>query len=179
MRVMGGIVNFCEERVDPSLLVEMKRAVEGLGGKKWRADIYGRVGLFFGGDLDRPCEYSGGEGRIALILDGELEGLEGSSDKELCDYVAKEYSSDGEGFLHGLRGSFALILFDEGRGKIIIARSEGRRTPFYYCLTESSLAFADSMAGLTPVIEDTDNAKELDSGSAAVISFGSFELLKF
>ena len=169
MRAMGGIVNFLGERADADLLVRMRRAMDSFGRGQWRADIYGRVGLLFGGGFDQPCECGTGKKRAAVMLDGDVDIT--------CKELAEKYFSRGEDSLRELEGIFSLALYDEERGKLIIARSRGRFTPFYYIVNEKQLVFADSSEGLRPAVESLDGIKELDEGTAAVVTFGGFSLL--
>lgn len=172
MRAMGGIVNFLGNRVDAELLVNMRRSMDSLGRGQWRADVYGRVGLLFGGGFDQPCECKGaGDKKAVIMLDGELNIS--------CKELAERYFSCGEAFLNDLEGVFSLTIYDEGQGKLIIARSRGRLAPFYYSVNEKQLAFADSIYGLLPLVSSPDSICELEEGSAAVITFGSLALVNF
>ena len=172
MRAMGGIVNLLGERVDAELLVNMRRAIDGFGRGQWRADVYGKVGLLFGGGFDQPCECKGAGNKTAVVM------LDGDANIS-CRELAEKYFACGEDFLTDLAGAFSLTLYDKEQGKLIIARSRGRLAPFYYCVSEKRLAFADSKNGLLPLADNPESICELEEGSAALIDFGSFALVNF
>ncbi|MEA1997527.1 MAG: asparagine synthase (glutamine-hydrolyzing), partial [Gemmatimonadota bacterium] len=94
-------------------------------------------------------------------LTAELEGLgHRFSTRSDGETILHAYESFGvRGMLERLRGMFAFALWDEARGKLILARDRVGKKPLVYCEQEGRLAFASELAAL---VEDRRIRREID-----------------
>ncbi|MGH3102478.1 MAG: asparagine synthase (glutamine-hydrolyzing), partial [Gaiellaceae bacterium] len=126
--------------------------------------VSGRVGLAMRRlaiiDLetgDQPLANEAGD--VVCVLNGELynyrelraelvaagHSFRGESDVEVVPHLYEEH---GEAFVERLRGMFALALWDERRGRLLLARDRFGIKPLYLADTELGLAFASELAPL-------------------------------
>ena len=89
-----------------------------------------------------------------------------SSDAEVLVHLYEEY---GEDLVHALDGMFAFALWDERRGRLLLARDRFGEKPLFVHEHERELTFASE---LTALLEVTPRARELDP--AAIDAFFVF-----
>ncbi len=65
-----------------------------------------------------------------------------------CETILHLYEAHGEDFVHHLRGMFALALWDEKRGRLILARDRMGEKPLYLYEQEGQLIFASEFKAL-------------------------------
>ncbi|MFM1957934.1 MAG: hypothetical protein RI929_297 [Actinomycetota bacterium] len=109
--------------------------------------------------------YNHNELRSSLKLLGHV--FESKADGEVIPHLYLEYGIDG---LKKLRGMFAIALFDNRTGKLILARDHFGKKPLYYNFSETEIFFASElkslMAGRPP-------KRELDLGAIGLyLQFG-------
>ena len=183
MKILGGIVSFCGDMIEPCELVAMRRAVS----KKaecdcGKANVYGKVALFFEGE-EQPLE-CGEEGkRLAIVFDGGI-----SNRDELCrrltlsyeecpadaGLAVTAYSLMTEGFFGAVSGSYHMAIYDEEQGRAIIAVRGRGRAPIYYIKEYGRLVFSTSLEAVLAFGEPA-RIRTLVDGDGFVISFGKCE----
>ena len=126
--------------------------------------------------------------RVALIANAEIynyielraampgERFATSSD---CETPLKLYRRDGLDFTRGLRGMYAIAIFDEaaetGRSRLVLARDPFGIKPLYYAETAKGFAFASEPAALVAagVVKASLNPQARDEMLALQFSCGS------
>ena len=84
-------------------------------------------------------------------LKGDYEFQTGSD----CEVILALYAEHGEGFLDQLRGMFAFVLYDEARGRWLIARDHMGIIPLYTGYdAEGTLHVASELKALEPVCRE-------------------------
>ncbi|HJQ51993.1 MAG TPA: asparagine synthase-related protein [Gaiellaceae bacterium] len=88
-----------------------------------------------------------------VVLGGyvETESLPGDSGGGIAERLADSYLRTGTGFLQALRGSFALLLWDERDGRLLALRDPTGSHPLFYREEEEAVAFSpspDAVAGV-------------------------------
>jgi asparagine synthase (glutamine-hydrolysing) len=116
------------------------------------------------------------EGTVWLTYNGELyneqdlrPGLEarGHRYKTLCDTetLVHLYEDHGPDFITRLNGMFAFALWDQNRGRLLLARDRMGQKPLYYTLTKrGDLLFASETKAL---LKHPAVSRELDNDSLA------------
>ena len=105
------------------------------------------------GSVGRPGAVPRRDGPIRVELDGRLSFAESPGDVDL-DGEAPErgavraYEAWGPDFLRRAVGEFALALWDEGAGRLLLARDPAGVKPLYYCRQGSWIAFASEIKSL-------------------------------
>jgi asparagine synthase (glutamine-hydrolysing) len=89
-----------------------------------------------------------------------------SSDTEVLVHLYEEY---GDALVHALDGMFALALWDERRGRLLLARDRFGEKPLFVHERAGELTFASE---LTALLEATPHLRELDP--AAIDAFFVF-----
>jgi asparagine synthase (glutamine-hydrolysing) len=98
-------------------------------------------------------------GNVVAILNGELYNyrelradlaaaghtFRGQGDVEVVPHL---YEQHGDAFVERLRGMFALALWDENRGRLLLARDRFGIKPLYLADTADGLAFSSEIAPL-------------------------------
>jgi asparagine synthase (glutamine-hydrolysing) len=106
---------------------------------------------------DQPVANEAGD--VVAILNGELynyrelraelsaagHAFRGEGDVEVVPHL---YEQHGDAFLERLRGMFALALWDERRGRLLLARDRFGIKPLYLAELGHGLAFASELAPL-------------------------------
>lgn len=65
--------------------------------------------------------------------------------------VVNLYEKEGLGFVHKLRGMFALAIWDSRRQRLVLARDPLGKKPLYYCLKDNgNLVFGSEIKALLP-----------------------------
>ena len=183
MKNLGGIISFCGDIIEPCELVAMREAVsKRVENSCERANIYGKVALFFDGD-EQPIE-CGEEGkRVAVIFDGGI-----SNRDELCrrltlpldecpsdaGLAVAAYSLMTESFFGAVSGSYHTVIYDEEQGRVVIAVRGRGRAPIYYIKECGRLVFSTSLEAVLSFGEPSA-VKALVDGDGFVISFGKCE----
>jgi asparagine synthase (glutamine-hydrolysing) len=87
--------------------------------------------------------YNYRELRAELVSQGHV--FRGEGDVEIVPHLYEEH---GEAFVERLRGMFAVALWDEKRGRLVLARDRFGIKPLYVAELEGSLAFASELRPL-------------------------------
>lgn len=159
-----GIVSTDCGSVDPKSLKRMLHRVAHRGPDE--------EGVFFGNgiglghrrlsiiDLHTGRQPIGNEdGSVQVVFNGEIynfldlrRGLEQRghrfSTRTDTEVLVHLYEEKGEGLLHDLNGMFAFALWDEGRGKLLLARDRIGIKPLYYASDGERLAFSSEPKAL-------------------------------
>ncbi|MFW6340842.1 MAG: asparagine synthase B, partial [Wenzhouxiangella sp.] len=100
------------------------------------------------------------DGQVALGVNGEIynhrELRQGCPDFAFqtasdCEVILALYERDGAGFLHRLNGIYAFVLWDEARGRYLIARDPIGVMPLYYGRDEQGMLWvASEMKAIEP-----------------------------
>ena len=105
-------------------------------------------------------------------LRGELEGR-GHRFATGCDteVLVHLYEEHGEGFVERLRGMFALALWDESRGRLLLARDRFGIKPLHYRFLDGTLSFASELKAM---LEQPGLSREIDPRAvASYLAFNS------
>jgi asparagine synthase (glutamine-hydrolysing) len=108
----------------------------------------------------QPMEASG----LRIVFNGEIynfrelraelqaagEEFRSNSDTEV---IARGYAREGAEYLKKLRGMWALALYDERAGAIVLSRDPFGIKPLYYYERGGRFAFASELRALRPVLE--------------------------
>jgi asparagine synthase (glutamine-hydrolysing) len=121
------------------------------GGNQPARTEQGRFWSVFNGEI-----YNHAQLRQELLRHGHH--LRGTGDAELIPHLYEQW---GEGFLDKLRGMFALAVYDQDTGDLLLARDGFGIKPLYWTTTNDHLAFASEIgalraAGLVPSEADPD-----------------------
>lgn len=115
------------------------------------------------------------DGSVSVVVNGEFYGFEQTraalrrrghrfatrSDSELAVHLYEDYGDD---FLDHLNGMFALALWDEARGRLLLARDRLGKKPLYWALRDGRLLFGSELAALMrhPALEREPCAAAID-----------------
>jgi asparagine synthase (glutamine-hydrolysing) len=72
------------------------------------------------------------------------------------EVILRAYRRWGLDFVSHLRGMFAFALWDEGEGKLVLARDRFGMKPLYFSLLDDRLIFASEVKGLLPFMPGID-----------------------
>lgn len=162
MGVIGGIVTPSGERVDTDCLLRMSRAMI-VRGKDMRGAYVNRgVGMFHHrsawgerGSVPQPVTISRNGGACTVVLDGEVYGRGELGDLSVgvgvnssAELALECYFAFGRSFADVLGGAYALAIFDEERGEVILARDGDGRKPLFYATDGERMAFSSEIKGL-------------------------------
>lgn len=176
MRSLGGIVSFCGDIIEPCELDVMRR----YGSIYERANLYGGVALFFGGE-EQPVECGEVGRRIAVMLDGGI-----SNRDELCRRLTLEdsptdvylaaaaYSLMTDGFFGAVSGSYHAAIYDEEKGRVVLAVRGRGRAPIYYIKEGGRFVFSTSLEVILK-FGGAGEIKVLVDGDGLIISLGKCE----
>lgn len=121
------------------------------------------------------------DGSIQVVFNGEIYNfLELKKELEArgCSFRTRSdtetiiwaYLEWGEDFVHRLNGMFAIGLWDERRGKLVLVRDRIGKKPLYYAYEKNSIAFASELKALLKV---PGMSREIESRAVdAYFSFG-------
>jgi asparagine synthase (glutamine-hydrolysing) len=122
------------------------------------------------------------DGSVVVVQNGEIYNyrelkreLEGRGHRFAteCDteVLVHLYEEEGDGFLERLRGMFAIALWDERRGRLLLARDRFGIKPLYYRLRDGELSFASELKAM---LEQPDFSRQIDPEAvAAYLAFNS------
>ena len=176
MKSLGGIVSFCGDIIEPCELDAMR----GAGSVCERANLYGGVAFFFGGE-EQPVECGDVGRRIAVMFDGGI-----SNRDELCRRLTLEecpadvylaaaaYSLMTDGFFGAVSGSYHTVIYDEEKGRVVIAVRGRGRAPIYYIKEGGRFIFSTSLEAILK-LGNADKIKVLVDGDGFVITLGKYE----
>ena len=174
-----GVVRFDGERPDPELLRAQLSVLrhrgpddQGLWMRGPAALGQARLSILDvgpGGHQPLASE----DDAIQLVCNGEFYGADvqrealraaghvfhGRSDSEIALHL---YQDHGDGMLARLRGMFAFALYDEPRGRLLLARDRLGKKPLFYTHDGRRLAFASEAKAL--LLDDTV-PRDLDADS--------------
>jgi asparagine synthase (glutamine-hydrolysing) len=122
------------------------------------------------------------DGSVVVVQNGEIYNyrelkreLEGRGHRFATDcdteVLVHLYEEEGEGFLERLRGMFAIALWDERQGRLLLARDRFGIKPLYYRLRDGELSFASELKAM---LEQPGFSREIDPEAvAAYLTFNS------
>jgi len=103
----------------------------------------------YGGDDDDLVLTSNGEfydyKKIRAALTCKGARFRTKSDSEIALHLYRRFGLD---FIHGLRGEFALALFDSGKQRLILARDRFGIKPLYYHIRDGRLFYGSEIKAL-------------------------------
>jgi asparagine synthase (glutamine-hydrolysing) len=107
--------------------------------------------------------YNYRELRAELVSKGHV--FRGEGDVEIVPHLYEEH---GEAFVERLRGMFALALWDESRGRLLLARDRFGIKPLYLADLGDALAFASELRPLLALGAAAEEDEEALAGYAAL-----------
>lgn len=75
----------------------------------------------------------------------------GSSDSKMAGLVASAYRRYEENAIQGIKGDYALALWDRKKGKLFLARDRVGLTPLYYAVKGNKIWFSDHLEALLDI----------------------------
>ena len=155
MGAIGGIVDFCERKVDFSAFNRMRLSMALRGRKGSTAFLYDGIGLFFNRSYDGKI-FDDKDYEQPYISDvyGKVTALCIDSESIMPSAAWEKYFTYGTDFLGCLDGGFALALYDEERGMLILARDRKGKKPLYYRIYENRVYFSSEPKGLLGAIDE-------------------------
>ena len=102
------------------------------------------------------------DGTLWLVANGEIynyrelqrelsaQGHRFKTDSD-CETLLHLYEQYGLDFVQHLRGMFALVIWDAGQQRLVIARDRAGKKPFYYRVEDGRLAFASELKALLQI----------------------------
>ena len=153
MGAIGGIMEIKDKGIDVCELDRMRRSMALRGRVRGTAFFKGQMGMLFGSsdaDAFEPtaekqpfvCERQGG--CLALCID---------SDRTNTAAVMEKYLISGMEFVGALDGDFALALYDERRGVLILATDKDGSRPLYYSISDGRVLFASEPKALLDSVD--------------------------
>ena len=133
------------------ILVGMCRRLGTRESGRKEAYCQGGIGLLAVGEGEsfHVCEDS--RGRCVLLMTGETVGD--------AEAVMSAYHVPGDAFAKRLRGQLSFAILDEGRGELILARSQ-RGKPLYWSEENGVLVFSSARRGMM-----SDSFRSLPKGA--------------
>jgi asparagine synthase (glutamine-hydrolysing) len=134
-------------------------------------------------DLDGGTQpLSNEDGTVVVVQNGEIYNYRELREELLgrghefattCDteVIAHLYEDHGDSFVERLRGMFAIALWDERRGRLLLARDRFGIKPLYYRAVGSELVFASELKSM---LEHPGFSREIEPRAvAAYLAFNS------
>ena len=161
---IAGELSFTEAKADPAGVKRMMDRMhgrgpddEGLWARNWVAFGHRRLKIIDLSDAGAQPMIDEELG-LAIVFNGciynhaqlreqlqERYHFTSSSDTEV---ILKAYAHWGEDFVDHLVGMFAIVLFDERRNRVVLARDRLGIKPLYLAQTPDRLRFASTLPGL-------------------------------
>jgi len=122
------------------------------------------------------------DGSVVVVQNGEIYNyrelkreLEGRGHRFATDcdteVLVHLYEQEGEGFVERLRGMFAIALWDERQGRLLLARDRFGIKPLYYRVRDGELSFASELKAM---LEQPGFSRRIDPEAvAAYLAFNS------
>jgi len=168
MSALGGIIHADRAYVDPKQVLDMSRSLLIRKGEQRDAYLCGGVGLFYNRSLPeapphqrQPLTLFKNGKPYTLTLEGQITCMIHPSLSFSCqdpsavaDGILEAYLTMGAEFLPFLQGSFSLVIWDEERGEMLLARDPEGTYPIFYTVDEDSLFFASRIRGLLRCFPD-------------------------
>jgi asparagine synthase (glutamine-hydrolysing) len=122
------------------------------------------------------------DGSVVVVQNGEIYNyrelkreLEGRGHRFATDcdteVLVHLYEEEGEGFVERLRGMFAIALWDERQGRLLLARDRFGIKPLYYRVRDGELSFASELKAM---LEQPGFSRRIDPEAvAAYLAFNS------
>lgn len=150
-------MEFSGKAILPERLTTMSKAMFKRGPDRESFFLDGNIGFahkLLGVSRNEEGFSSDGSG-IHVAVDGSLynlpdfQGQLGNGSKySTADALAEAYRRLGLEFLMQLEGAFAFVLFDQGKGRLILARDKLGIKPLYYSLDKARLLFGSEIRAL-------------------------------
>ncbi len=163
MRGICGIYNFTkDEEIKREVLSEMLKAISHRGPDGSDAVCFNKAALGYNFlNIDKPQEHClvNENGSIALVLNGriyngkelraELEAkgysFRSNSDEEVMLHL---YEDKGRDFAKYLNGQFAIALYDENNGELLLIRDHVGVSPLYYSVIDGRVVFGSEIKAI-------------------------------
>jgi len=122
------------------------------------------------------------DGSVVVVQNGEIYNyrelkreLEGAGHRFATDcdteVLVHLYEQHGDSFVERLRGMFAIALWDEKQGRLLLARDRFGIKPLYYRLADGELSFASELKAM---LEQPGFSRAIDPEAlAAYLAFNS------
>lgn len=155
--VIGADARSHVERVGAMLEVMHQRGPDEKGIATFDGAVLGTARLSVIDPADGHQPLIGNGGRLAVACNGEIYGhaehrrsfadypFTTGSD---CELVLPLYNRFGPSFVDHLPGTFALAVWDDGAGQLVLARDRFGERPLYYVVGQGVLAFASDSRAL-------------------------------
>ena len=88
-----------------------------------------------------------GNGALKVFLHGEIYDDE-TNEAAALDFVARAYERHGPGFAAHLNGSFAIVIVDEARQRVVIATDRTASRPLFHFRAEDTLVVSSEVKAL-------------------------------
>ena len=155
MGAIGGLVDFVNREVEFSAFNRMRLAMSLRGRKRSTACFGNEAGLFFNSPYDDEIFQSRDyEQPYISDLGGKITALCVDSESILPSALGEKYFTYGIDFLGCLDGGFALALYDEERGILVLARDKKGRKPLYYRNYKGTIYFSSEVKGILAAIDE-------------------------
>jgi asparagine synthetase B (glutamine-hydrolysing) len=147
---MPGLVGAIGDRVNPELVVAMRRVIthrdwyqtEDYASPDGGAAI-SRVHL---GIVKGKQPYTGRNGRVQVFLHGEIYSDGAGLDP--LEHIYRLYDKHGQDFASFLNGSFAVVILDQDKQIALIANDRIASKPLYYFQDNQAIYFAPEIKSL-------------------------------
>ncbi|WP_447977157.1 asparagine synthase (glutamine-hydrolyzing) [Candidatus Nitrospira bockiana] len=104
------------------------------------------------------------DGSVTVVFNGEIYGYRALRDRLIArghrfrtatdtETIVHLYEEEGPGCLSRLTGMFALALWDEAAGRLLLARDRLGKKPLYYAVTPRAVLFASELDALAHMPE--------------------------
>ena len=182
---IAGFVSLKGERPDPMRLASMIATIHHRGPDDRGAFVQGpaalgaaRLSIIDVAGGHQPISIDGGAVTVAqngeiynyVELRNELEA-EGRTFTTSCDteVIAHLYARDGVDGFRRMRGMFAVAIWDEPRGRLVLARDRAGKKPLYYLQRDGELLFGSETKAILSALPDTPAVSP-----SALLSFFTF-----
>ncbi len=152
MSAIGGIADLKNKEIDFAELNRMRLAMSMRGRKRSSAYIGGAVDLIY--NSSSPAAFEKGEDKQPAIFErlGNTYAIAQDSDILITPSVFEAYRTEGIDFIGGLRGGFALALYDGERRMLLLARDRKGKKPLFYRIYKGRIYFSSEIKGITEAI---------------------------
>ncbi|MBP3369150.1 MAG: hypothetical protein J6L85_00225 [Clostridia bacterium] len=148
MGAIGGIADFKKREIDFAELNRMRLAMSMRGRKRSSAYIGGTVDMIY--NSSSADAFEEGEDKQPAIFERSASTYVVSQDSDLLSSSAlfESYRTEGRDFVGGLRGGFAISLFDAERQMLMLARDRKGKKPLFYKIYNGKIYFASEIKGI-------------------------------
>ena len=169
MSALGGVVCNQPKKINSGLLFSISRSMIMRGIVEKDAYINDSIGMVYNSAnaskyafQRQPLTLTRNQKNYTLAVDGWISGIRQilsplpiEEEISMEELILEAYLSLGIDFLGALQGSFALSIFDEERGELLLARDREGSRPLFYTADTDSLAFASEIKALFRFSQDS------------------------